>query len=297
MSKGALIFAHNNEEIDYVKIASLNALMIQRNLDVGVTLVTDDGTLSWAKQSLGEEYLNQCFEHIVIDSDTDYVYRQNNIRAFRDTVYTVKHLPFYNCDHWKAYDLTPYDETLFVDADYLIMSDTLSRCWGSDHEIMINKDIKELYFGRRQENTTVGKSGIDTYWATCIYFRKSELAEHLFYMVKYIYENYGYYKELYTTPNSMFRNDYAFSIAVHMMNGFSNSDLIKQLPIPAIYKSFDNDDIISVNGLNDITLLLEKPKCSGDYILSRFTDLDIHIMNKWAVLRNYDTLKELYIEQ
>lgn len=295
MTKGAMMFAHNNEEIDYVKIACLNAQMIKQNLDVGVTLVTDTGTLSWAMESLGEEYLNECFEHI-ISEDPDYVYKQQNIRAFRDTVYTIKHLPFYNCDHWKAYELSPYDETIFIDADYLIMSDSLNRCWGSKHDIMINKDIKELFFGRIQEKTTVGNSGIDTYWATCIYFRKSELAEHLFFMVKYVYDNYAYYRDLYSTPNSMFRNDYAFSIAVHIMNGFSNSDLIKQLPIPALYKSFDNDDIVSINGANDVTLLLEKPKCTGDYILSRVKDLDIHIMNKWAILRNYDKLKELYSE-
>lgn len=293
MSKGALIFAHNNEEIDYIKIASLNALMIQSNLDVGVTLVTDEGTLNWAKESLGNSYLDQCFEHIIV-GDPDYVYKQRNVRAFRDTVYTIKHLPFYNCDHWKAYELSPYDETLFIDADYLIMSNALNRCWGSDHEVLINKDIKELFFGRVQEKETLGKSGIDTYWATCIYFRKSELAENMFYLVKYVYENYEYYRDLYTTPNSMFRNDYAFSIAIHILNGFSNSELIKQLPIPALYKSFDNDDIVEVNGKNDITLLLEKPKCTGDYILTRFKDLDVHIMNKWAVLRNFDQLKEIY---
>jgi hypothetical protein len=295
MTKGAMMFAHNNEEIDYVKIACLNAQMIKRNLDVGVTLVTDTGTLSWAKQSLGEEYINQCFEY-VISEDPDYVYKQQNMRAFRDTVYTIKHLPFYNCDHWKAYALSPYDETIFIDADYLIMSDSLNRCWGSKHDIMINKDIKELFFGRVQEKTTVGNSGIDTYWATCIYFRKSELAEHLFFMVKYVYDNYAYYKDLYSTPNAMFRNDYAFSIAVHIMNGCSNSDLIKQLPIPALFKSFDNDDIVSINGQNDVTLLLEKPNCPGDYILSRVRDLDIHIMNKWAILRNYDTLRKAYSE-
>lgn len=296
MTKGAMMFAHNNEEIDYVKIACLNAQMIKRNLDVGVTLVTDTGTLTWAKESLGQAYLDQCFETI-ISEDPDYVYKQQNIRAFRDTVYTIKHLPFYNCDHWKAYELSPYDETIFIDADYLIMSDSLDKCWGSKHDIMINKDIKELFFGRVQEKTTVGNSGIDTYWATCIYFRKSELAEHLFFMVKYVYDNYAYYRDLYSTPNAMFRNDYAFSIAVHIMNGFSNSDLIKQLPIPALYKSFDNDDIVSINGVNDVTLLLEKPNRTGDYILSRVKDLDIHIMNKWAILRNYDKLKELYIVQ
>ena len=48
MSRGVLIFAHNNEGIDYVKIACANALMIRKNMDVdGITLVTDDTSLNY----------------------------------------------------------------------------------------------------------------------------------------------------------------------------------------------------------------------------------------------------------
>ena len=44
MSKGVLIFAFNNEQIDYEKIAKLNALMIKYNMDVPVHIITDAGT-------------------------------------------------------------------------------------------------------------------------------------------------------------------------------------------------------------------------------------------------------------
>ena len=32
----------------------------------------------------------------------------------------------------------PYDETILVDVDYLILSDTLNYCWGHNNELMMN---------------------------------------------------------------------------------------------------------------------------------------------------------------
>lgn len=293
MDRGVLLFAHNNTEIDYMRIACINALMIQHNLGVGVSVVTDPGTYKWAVESLGQEFVDRCFEQVIV-TDPDYVYKQKNGRVFRDTAHTSKTLEFYNCDHWQAYDLTPYNETLFIDADYLIMSDALSACWGSSEEFMINKDVTELYFGRRQEKTTIGESGVDLYWATCIYFKKSELAETAFKIVQHVYENYRYYNTLYAMPSGMFRNDFAFSIAVHILNGFTNNHSVKQLPVRSIYKSFDNDDIIEFDAINSVKLLLEKPKCQGDYIIAKVQDLDVHIMNKWAINRHFDRIMELY---
>lgn len=292
-SKGALIFAHNNPEIDYVKIAAVNALMIQENLKVGVTLVTDDGTLAWAIESMGKEFVDRCFENIKVVSG-DVVYRNENIRVFRDTQANHKQLPFYNSNHWMAYDLSPYDETLFVDADYLIMSDALSNCWGSVHDFMINKNVTEILEEKNTADNNLDDFGIDLYWATCIYFKKTEQARHLFSLAHYVYDNYRYFKELYLFPGTMFRNDYAFSIAVHMMNGFNKTDLIKELPILSLYKSFDHDDIVSVNGKNSITLLLEKPNARDKFVLTNVTGIDIHIMNKWAVIRHADKLIEVY---
>lgn len=293
MNRGAIIFAHNNSEIDYIKIAAANAFMIQENLDIGVTLVTDEGTLNWANESLGQELLDDAFEYIKL-VDKEYVYGQTNQRVFRDTNHTAKHLQFYNGNHWMAYDLSPYDETLFIDADYLIMSDALNAVWGSENEFMINSDIQEVYFSRQQELNVISDFGIKLYWATCIYFRKTELSEHLFSLVKHVYDNYKYYRQLYLIPRGMFRNDFAFSIAVHMINGFVDNSVISQLPITAIYKSFDNDDILKVTSKNDMTLLLEKPERIGEFVASRFKGVDLHLMNKWAVLRQADELIKLY---
>jgi hypothetical protein len=287
------MYAHNNPEIDYFKIACANALMVKKNLQVSVTLVTDEGTLSWGKKALGEEFVNHCFEHVVL---TKRVWSFENKRTYSDTSASQKTLQFYNCNHWEAFELSPYDETLFIDVDYLIMSSALSNCWGSENDIMINHNIFTPGSDKEPYSKYIDDFGIRLYWATVIYFKKTELARFVFDTVRHIQENYGYYKQLYYFSNGMFRNDNAFSIAVHMLNGFTDSNtIIKELPITGLLMSWDVDDVYKVNGVNDITVYTEKP-AKGTYLLARVKGQDIHIMNKWAINRNSDRLIELYNE-
>lgn len=293
MSRGVLMYAHNNSEIDYFKIACANALMVKKNLHVPVTLVTDDGTLEWGKKSLGEEFIKRCFENVVL---TKRLWSFENKRTYSDTSASQKTLQFYNCNHWEAYELSPYDETLFIDADYLIMSSALNNCWGSENDIMINHRIFAPGSDKEPYSKYIDDFGIRLYWATVIYFKKTELARFVFDTVKHIQENYGYYKQLYYFSNGMFRNDNAFSIAVHMLNGFTDSNtIIKELPITGLLMSWDVDDVYKVNEINDITVYTEKP-AKGTYLLARIKNQDIHIMNKWAINRNADRLIELYNE-
>jgi hypothetical protein len=292
MSRGVLMFAHNNTEIDYFKISCANALMIQRNLKVPVTLVTDDGTFNWAKESLSTDFINSCFENVLLVPRN---YKFQNMRNFRDTSYSSKSLQFYNCNHWQAYELSPYDETLFIDCDYLIMSDALNNCWNSINDVMINHKIYSPVDSIPPYSKYIDDMGIRQYWATVIYFRKSSLAEHLFTLVRDIQENYLYYKNLYYFANSMFRNDNAFSIAIHTLNGFDQSQTaIPELPITGLLMSWDTHDIQKINGLNDMTLYTERDNCPGDYILTRIKNTDVHIMNKWSISRNIENLIELY---
>lgn len=291
MSKGALIFAHNNHEIDYGKIAALNAVMIRHNLNVDVSLVTDSGTLSWMKQSLDLD-VDALFDKIILDSKDS---QPENIRLYRDTSYSTKELPFYNSNHWKAYDLSPYDETLFVDADYLVMSDQLNKVWGCSHDVLINRSVIETLATRTQAPGRVSDIGIDLYWATVVYFKKSAYAELLFSLVHHIFENFDYYRQLYMIGDSMFRNDYAFSIAVHTLNGFATVVRQPELPIAGLLKAFDTDDFYSVNGKNDVTMLTEKPGYIGEYILTRVHNMDLHIMNKWSIIRNFESLLKVYL--
>jgi hypothetical protein len=204
-------------------------------------------------------------------------------------------LPFYNCDHWEAYWLTPYNETLFIDADYLIMSDALGKCWGSRHEFLINSNFEEFIPEKRSEEKRVDPFSIKMYWATAMYFRKSELAESVFTIVRNIFNNYQYYSDLYQLPTGMFRNDFAFSIAVHMINGMKeNNHGINSLPQPILYKLFDRDDIYKVKGINDLIVYMEHPDKQGTYILNRVRDTDVHVMNKWAISRVADELIRVY---
>jgi len=80
-----------------------------------------------------------------------------------------------------------------------------------------------------------------------------------------------------------------------MLNGFSDFEsVIKELPINGMLMSWDVNDIHSVQGINDIILYIEKDKEKGNYILGRIKDLDVHIMNKWAINRHSDKLISLY---
>lgn len=292
MSRGVLMYAHNNTEIDYLKIACANALMVKKNLKVPVSLVSDHGTIKWGKETLGEEFLNECFESIIItNKDKSF----SNKRNFGDTSYNVKTLQFYNCNHWEAYHLTPYDETLFIDCDYLIMSPALNACWGSVNDFMINHTIYSPNDVISPYTKNIDDLSIRLYWATVIYFKKSELAENIFELVKHIQENYNYYRDLYYFSNGMFRNDYAFSIAVHMLNGFDNTEcIVKELPINGLLMSWDTNDIYTIDKMNNIILYVEKEK--DRYIIVRVKDQDIHIMNKWGINRNADTLISMYRE-
>ncbi len=294
MTQGVLMFAHNNDEIDYFKIAYANALMVKKNLGVPVSIITDSGSLGWAKTSIGETNLAECFDHI-ITVDRDYTFK--NPRTFSDTSFSTKSLQFYNCNHWAAYELTPYDETLLIDSDYLIMSSALNNCWGTDNDVLIDHRIYSPGGDRAPYTKYIDDFGIKLYWATVIYFKKSKFSEVLFYLVKHIQDNYRYYKDLYCFANSMYRNDNAFSVAVHTLNGFVDTDnsTIGKLPVPGLLMSWDVDDIHSVPGVDDIMVYTEKPE-KGQYLLSRFKNTDIHIMNKWAINRFSDRLIELYKE-
>jgi len=289
MSRGVLLFAFNNAEIDYIKIAYINTLMIRHNLRVPVTLVTSAGDHGWARQSI--DGFDDVFDRVI---EIENTCSKNNTRVYRDTSFTTRELPFFNSNHWMAYKLSPYDETLFIDVDYLIMSEQLSSVWGSNYDFMINRTVTELISDRSLTERMLSSTGIDMYWATCVYFKKSTYAELLFSMVEFIGDNYLYYRELYGIESPMFRNDYAFSIALHTLNGFNTAVPIPELPISSIVKLLDYDDFFAVNGINDLTLLVEKSGYRGEYTAVRVVGLDVHVMNKWSIVRMADKLVEIY---
>jgi len=289
--RGVIMFAHNNTEIDYFRLAVVNALLVQKNLGIkNITVVTDPHSLKQGEKTLGKRLIKKAINNIVI-TEKDKKFKALNQRLYKDTSHNTKTLSFYNANRCDAYDISPYEETLLIDVDYLILSDTLNHCWGHNNELMMNWKYQDIMFERKDPTLSrLNPLGITMYWATVVYFRKTEYVENFFNVVKHVKNNAAYYRDIYKWPGTLYRNDYSFSIAAHMIGGFVDK-AIPQLPT-TLYKSFDTDDIHSADGLNSIIMYLEKPDEPANFILTKWKDMDLHVMNKWAINRVSDKLME-----
>ena len=135
MTRGVLIFAQNNNEIDYAKISLYAAQRVEQYLNVPVSLVTD--SKDWLLQS--QPTAKTVFDRIItINADT------SQTKKFYDGTLASKTLTWKNLSRSDCYDLTPYDETLVIDSDYIISSNTLSKIWNNANDFLIYQDSFDL---------------------------------------------------------------------------------------------------------------------------------------------------------
>lgn len=291
--RGFLVYAHNNEEIDYGKLALCCALMIKKHLRENATcLVTDQGTLDYLKSSMGEATVYRTFDHIKV---TDYAFKKTStIKNFRDTQSTNKTLTWHNTSRSSAYDLSPFEETIVLDSDYLVQDNQFDSVWGNYEDVLINRDAITLNHQAPQLNERkLESTSLSMYWATLIYFRKGEKARTLFDLVDHIKANYRFFQHIYEFPGKNYRNDYAFSIAIHMMSGFLESNEFKPFPVDKILSSFDVDELIDIED-GTMTFLTAMDSHGWDYNLTRTKGLSVHVMNKYSILRLADKIIKLY---
>ena len=95
-----------------------------------------------------------------------------------------------------------------------------------------------------------------------------------------------YFRTLYSISSGTYRNDYAFSIAIHIMNGKTNGDFATELPGTMTY-STDTDLLVSIEN-NTLKFLIEKENYLGEYILAKTQGIDVHVMNKLSLCRCID---------
>ena len=274
MSKGTLLFARNNSTIDYIKQAVFCAKRIKEYLNVPVSIATDS-----------VDYLNQTFDNSIFDHIIPLEYtNERNSRKYHDGTLSNKFLTFKNSLRSKSYELSPYDETLVLDTDYVICNDILKNCFDSYNNLMLFKEAYDIAnFRDTKEFNFISDKGIKFYWATVIFFRKTEETKIFFDLVDHIYDHWEHYRKLYQINNPLFRNDYAFSIAVHIMNGFTDSDFIKELPIKHLY-TIDKDVLCKINK-DEMMFLIEKENHLGEYTAVKTTSQNVHVMNKFSLER------------
>jgi hypothetical protein len=275
MSNGAVLIARNNTEIDYVKQAVFCANRIIKFLDIPVSLITDN--LEYVEKN----YPGHPFDKIIIiENDTNYTYKKYN-----DGNFSRCNLEFKNTSRSDVYDLTPYDNTLLMDTDFIISNSVLKNCFTQSNNFLIYKTGFELSNWRDlSEFNCISDTGIDFYWATVVYFKKSKETEMFFNLLKHIKEQWSHYRRLYNLNTDTFRNDYAFSIAIHIMNGYQQGNFTNPLPGTMFYTT-DKDVLLKIDDTTFKFLIEFK---TGAYFPASITDSNVHVMNKFSLNRIID---------
>ena len=274
MTKGVVLIANNNGAVDYVKQAIFCAKRIHEYLKLPVTLITDS-------PDYAVKISNDIFDKVV---STDYKTFNNN-KIYYDGAMSHKILMFKNYNRSIAYYKSPYDQTILMDTDYLVSSNILNSCFDITADLMMFKDSYEISNVRDvSEFKYISDKSIDFYWATVVYFEKTKKNDIYFNLIDHIEENWKYYQNTYDINSNLFRNDFAFSIAIHIMSGFTGNNVVStQLP-GKHYFAIDKDILWNIKNEN-ITFLVHKKKYEGQYTLLSTSGLDVHVMNKFSLER------------
>lgn len=192
-SKGVLLFAFNTNTVDYVKIANQTARLIKHALNLPVTIITD------------QEVDNQ-FKNV----------RQGYANGAE----------WRNGDRYRTYELSPYDETILLDTDYLVLDDSLLKILDTtiDYRLMHHNQSP-----RQSMSGNMGELSLDYVWATVVAFKRTTKSKLLFDLVGRVQRNYSYYRKLYNIRERNFRNDYAFAIANNILSGYT-TDTSQSIP-------------------------------------------------------------------
>jgi hypothetical protein len=186
MTTGALIFARNNEQIDYEAMARWSAKNIERHLGIPTHIVTDNSTPA------------------------------TNARHFTD----VGSVTWHNLNRMDAYRLSPWDRTLVLDADYVVASNQLKSVLEVCQDFLAHRWAYDVTGCNTFEGLNYfGNNNMPMWWATVMMFRKSKQAELIFDSMQMIRDNWTHYRNLYKNTNATYRNDHALSIALGIVNG------------------------------------------------------------------------------
>ena len=269
MNNGVLCFANNNNKVNYILQAQELATRVRKYLDLPTTIVT----------STPEQVDTTYFDKVIaVDHPND------NYKRYYDGASTHTNIPFNNAGRINSFDLSHYDQTLVLDTDVILCNSDLKNAFNNNYDFQIYKDCTDLTTWRtHDEFKYINDKGISFYWATAFCFKRTKQTEIFFNLLKTLRKNWNHYSQVFDLGSRNFRNDHIFSIAIHMMNGFVESNWAKDLP-GTLYYTLDRDILQKIND-SKLVFLLQKEKVHNEYILASTKDMNVHVMNKFSLER------------
>jgi len=259
MSKGVILFAFNSPAFNYYDMAVATAKRINHFLNLPVSIITDITS---------------------IPKNIDYVF-DNIILATADTSNKRDKKAWINKGRYRAFELSPYDETLLIDTDYLVNSTKLLKTFELPTDFCCHADTHYLMHNTPQVEM-LNPYGLNTLWATVIKFNKTKRAEQIFNSMEMVQRNYEHYANLHGFIPSPYRNDYAITLATRIANGntLPVEDLIpwNLVHIDSTIKVYKNSDDAFNTEYTVMYDNWQRGKIRKEYIITK--DMDFHVMNK-----------------
>lgn len=243
MCDGACIVAVNSGPLDYVSLAAINAQLIKKHLGLPVCLITTDTVVK------------NDFDHVVtVDAKLG---SKRSMLSGQD----ILTYEWHNDHRIDAIKHSPWDRTLLIDADYLVMTDALLALINSDRDFLIIDEVYDVT-GRNSFASMryLPDGSIKQRWATVMAFNRQ--AQHVFDAAAMVRDNYAYYAAMFDWSHKPFRNDYAFTVACHLLE-------VSTLPMPMAQLPPDCSVTVTQHGL----------RIEGAGKVMRWNS-DLHVLNK-----------------
>jgi hypothetical protein len=198
VTRGFVILAQNTDKVDYVKCAAALAKSIKKVMpDESITLITMD--------SIAREYVKY-FDSIIelpygdLEPDSDW-------KLIND---------------WQVYEASPYEYTIKLEADMYIPKD-ISYWWDvlKERELVVSttiRNFKQEISDVRVYRRFIDDNNLPDCYNAITYFKKSDLAEKFFMIVRDIFENWEQYRAiLKCKTDELVTTDWAYAIASHIL--------------------------------------------------------------------------------
>jgi hypothetical protein len=172
MNRGYLTFAINNDEIDYVRLAYLQALSIKATQKINQYAVVVKNA-----NDIPNKYLS-VFDHVI-----ELPHTQNK---FEHESY--------------AFKLSPFKETVKVEAD-ILFTENIDHWWQRYTNPVVVTNQVLTYWGDvykdRSQRKLFDDNNLPNVYSGWVYFRYSQEAANFFKLVQSIFENWNWFRDEY----------------------------------------------------------------------------------------------------
>lgn len=220
MNKGFVISAQNTLSVDYVKCATALAKNIKTIMpNESVSLVTNDVVEH-------KEYFDNVISLPYGDLEENSEWKLAN--------------------DWQIYYASPYDYTIKLEAD-MYLPKPIDYWFDSfkERDIVVCttiRNFKQEISNVRTYRRFIDDNKLPDCYNAITYFRKSELAENFFKIVKDVFENWNQYKSIIKcNVDELVTTDWAYALASHIL-GIEKTTLPDFLPLSMVHmKQYIND--------------------------------------------------------